>query len=772
VKAQFDRLLAKSCPNLKQIPQAAVLCQHLTDVHNAAQAVLGATGNDQLRAVGLSPAAWSGRLRRVVLFAAALHDLGKANDHFQEAVRRQRSQAQGLRHEWVSYWLLETTCLREWVSTAFEESVDLQIMLWAISGHHPRDDRPTPPRQVEGGGSKLVVLLGHQDYRDALAWIGAEFGLDPPPNLKNASLDLAGPGPENAITTIKKSFLRHKAAWEELDVSQRLFAAACKACLLGADVAGSAVVRGIHTVAQKAEWIGASLEACPDPADLEGLVRARLRGQTERPFQTQVAERQGRVLLVRAGCGMGKTAAAYLRAARRWPGKRVWFCYPTTGTATEGFRGYLFDHEQRRSKHGARLFHSRAATDLEMILHAVGDEDSSDELLRNEALQAWSTPIVSCTVDTVLAVLQNQRRALFAWPALAQSAFVFDEIHAYDQKLFGGLLRFLDALRGVPILLMTASLPAARREAIVACLARSGECLTEVMGPPEIENLPRYHRLDVPDPAEAVREELAKGGKVLWVCNTVIRAMNAAAALAEWKPLLYHSRFRYEDRVARHSELVSAFEVERKEPALGVCTQVAEMSLDLSATMLVMDLAPVPALIQRLGRLNRWAMPPEAGECGPPTRPFLVVEPLDNRGSVLTSPYDPDLYGDWPAVSRRWIVALGDNAISQTHLADAWQTLDTGEAEVPAASPWLDGGPETRVDSTRDASPGITVILDGNDSQDVQAGRKMAAQVAVPMPQPPARLRWREWSRIKGVPVVPASSINYDPKRGASWREN
>lgn len=34
---------------------------------------------------------------------------------------------------------------------------------------------------------------------------------------------------------------------------------------------------------------------------------------------------------------------------------------------------------------------------------------------------------------------------------------------------------------------------------------------------------------------------------------------------------------------------------------------MAEMSLDLSATLLVTDLAPVPALIQRLGRLNRRA---------------------------------------------------------------------------------------------------------------------------------------------------------------------
>jgi len=477
------------------------------------------------------------------------------------------------------------------------------------------------------------------------------------------------------------------------------------------------------------------------------------------------------VVLLRAGCGTGKTLAAYLRAARRWPAKRIYFCYPTTGTATEGFRGYLFDPDVGRSKYGARLFHSRAATDLEMILHAAGDEDRNDEMWRGEALLAWSTPIVSCTVDTVLSLLQNQRRGLFAWPALAKSAFVFDEIHAYDQKLFGVLLRFLEALRGVPVLLMTASLPVTRRQAIADCLARRGEALAEVSGPREIEQMPRYHRMDGVDPFQAVREELRCGGKVLWVCNTVARAMETVAKLADCGPLVYHSRFRYEDRVARHAEVVGAFERERSEPALAVCTQVAEMSLDLSATLLVTELAPVPALIQRLGRLNRWALPSGRGESAPPTQPFIVIEPLDNHGSLATAPYDTGELGDWPAVSRRWLAALAAQGISQADLTNAWQELDTSEAPCPSASPWLEGGPTTRVDATREASPGITVILEGMDSDDVKAGRKTAAQVALPMPPPPRQLNWRQWRRLQGLPVAPASSISYDPKWGASWRE-
>ena len=61
-----------------------------------------------------------------------------------------------------------------------------------------------------------------------------------------------------------------------------------------------------------------------------------------------------------AQTGTGKTAAAYLWAARHADGKKLFFCYPTTGTATEGFLGYV--HE---TKVEAKLIHSRAMVDLE-----------------------------------------------------------------------------------------------------------------------------------------------------------------------------------------------------------------------------------------------------------------------------------------------------------------------------------------------------------------------------------------------------------------------
>ncbi|HEY2910951.1 MAG TPA: CRISPR-associated helicase Cas3', partial [Gemmataceae bacterium] len=361
------------------------------------------------------------------------------------------------------------------------------------------------------------------------------------------------------------------------------------------------------------------------------------------------------------------------------------------------------------------------------------------------------TPIVACTVDTVLGLVQNNRRGIFAWPAFAGAAFVFDEIHAYDDRLFGALLRFLRDLPGLPVLLMTASLPAPRELALRNTLEARGIELKPISGPKELEELPRYHKLHTGDELDEVQRVHAAGGKVLWVCNTVNRVMDAAdrAAARGLKPLIYHSRFKYEHRVQRHKAVIDAFR--GVGPAVAICSQVAEMSLDLSADLLVTDLAPVPALIQRLGRLNRKA------KAGDTTKPFIVVEPDKHL------PYTPNDLD----VAREWLAKLSAESINQFHLADAWeQSAENPPDLVPSA--WLDGGPATTVTELREASPGISVLME-SDLLTVLAAPKQIGRFVLPMPPPPRSLDWRSWKRERGIPVAPTGTVDYDEMRGAKW---
>jgi CRISPR-associated endonuclease/helicase Cas3 len=137
------RLLAKSV-RLGELSDnvPSTLLGHLQSVQAAAEIIVAETRPDQLGAVGLSNDEWLERLRRVVLLSAALHDLGKANHHFQRMVHGYSRQRQGLRHEWVTYWLCQQKPWSNWGPLAAGSEDDWRIVLWAIAGHHPAMRRP------------------------------------------------------------------------------------------------------------------------------------------------------------------------------------------------------------------------------------------------------------------------------------------------------------------------------------------------------------------------------------------------------------------------------------------------------------------------------------------------------------------------------------------------------------------------------------------------------------------------------------------------------
>ncbi len=776
VRMDRCRLWAKRCTDEGDIPDSAYLPGHLCDVHRSAQQVLDATARAQLDAVGLPHALWLERFRRVVTLAAALHDLGKCNDQFQGMLKAGGRQA--LRHEWVTLLIVDDPEWRDWLLPAVGGSVeDWAIVRWCIAGHHPGYDRSVPPELAQGP-VRMRLPLNDDDMKAIIEWLGKAFGLNKPPKPMDRTIDLSV-GADEALNDLYQRYYDDEDGYDNWPSDLRLFVAAAKDCLVAADVAGSALPREVTDETERSRWIAAVLDAgtLPNASAFGNIVQHHLAEKKEDPdredrehFQRGVAQSTTRVTFVKAGCGTGKTVAAYRWAEARCAGRRLYVCYPTTGTATEGFRDYLLDPELAEHVK-TNLEHGRRRVDFRLL---QADEDRNTDIARIESLDLWRIPVMACTVDTVLGVVQNNRRGLFGWPALAQGGFVFDEIHSYDDKLFDALLHFLNAMRSARVLLMTASLPEHRRKAIEQALSERGETLVQIDGPVSLERRPRY-QLREAKADEVVRligQELEGCGQVLRVCNTVGAAIREARALedAGLSPILYHSRFKYFDRdepgkehgrVVQHQRVIDAFKQDG--PALAVCTQVAEMSLDLSATLLVTDLAPVPSLIQRLGRLNRRAKDGDA------TRPFIVTDPLGADGKFSPLPYDADDL----ETARAWIRQLGNGDLSQADLAAAWEKLQDGRADVARyQSAWLDFGPATPVLELREGSPNVTVVLE-QDWAALKAGTKRLAEVALPMPVPPAkrgdkRFEWQA-GEFNGVPVAREDAIVYDPQRGATW---
>lgn len=576
------------------------LVGHTADVVNAVTVLLENIGQGIINQFDLK-CSWEG-FRATARLSAYLHDWGKANDHFQMMVRGKRDireNPQLIRHELAS--MLLAWEYREWLQQC--PNADFRTALVAAGGHHLKlgwDSKTQSPNDELGeirngsGSDRLSLYTGSQYFQGMLKYGVKALGL--PKQLK-LSVKPSREWTVNEIKSKRRLLLEDFIDWQVTDSN---FVSVVKALIIAADSVGSALP---NTDLKISDWIEKQVSVKLAESEVEQVVNQRLNGQEMRPFQVALGESQLRVTLARAGCGTGKTLGAYNWAKRYAVNRKLFFCYPTTGTSTEGFIDYV--HDQVDSV----LLHSRSDVDLAHLM-STGDED--DTATKLESFKTWGTKVSVCTVDTVLGLLQCNRRPIYCFPAIAQAAFVFDEVHCYDNRLFGGLLRFLEVVKA-PVLLMSASFLPWQLEAIQKAV---GESMEIIEGAKELELLPRYrfHLSDNPD-WERVTQELEKTyalpngehicGKVLWVCNQVSTAMTVYkdAKQRGLNAVLYHSRYRYQDRVDHHRAVIAAFKGNK--PVIAIATQVAEMSLDLSATLLVSQIANPAGLIQRLGRLNR-----------------------------------------------------------------------------------------------------------------------------------------------------------------------
>jgi CRISPR-associated endonuclease/helicase Cas3 len=747
VSNELDRygLLAKSLDNGKWRGSAG-LVGHTADVVNSVTTIIDVLGEALIAQFGLKYSFKT--LRSTARLAAYLHDWGKANHHFQQVVRKQRNpleSPQMFRHEVIS--LLLAWQYKEWLEQC--PDADFMTALAAAGGHHLKlggkggkrtDD--LGERRTGTGDDRLYLYLNRKYWRTVLRYGIEQIEL---PRTEQLKIYLKNAPSYWTISDIEER--RNQLLDEFMDWKpDPVFLAVVKALVVAGDTSGSALPSNGKNIER---WIERELAETLTLADIETIVDKR-RGKHElRDFQLKLGATNSRVTLARAGCGTGKTLGAYVWAKKYAVGRKLWFCYPTTGTSTEGFIDYV------HGKVEGVLFHSRSSVDLARISATGEESDNGGELTLDEngkliqsfenetdkkldSFKAWGKKVIVCTVDTVLGLLQCNRRPMYCFPAIAQGAFVFDEVHCYDDALFGALLKFLETVKA-PVLLMSASFLPWQIEAIERAV---GESINIIQGEKEIEIQPRYnfHYLDTPD-WRRVEAELENDGKVLWVCNQVNTAIDVykEAKNRGLNAVLYHSRYKYIDRVEHHRAVVDGFREDRA--IIAIATQVAEMSLDLSATLLVSQIADPAGLIQRLGRLNR-------RYCGhaldaifypdPKVRFPYSQEDLDN-GKALIDTFSCD--------------------VNQSQLA-TWleNSGTTGNPKLDTVL--LDGKWRSYPASLRMGGHNITALLerDKQRSQDL-------ANFTVPLP---ARNISKWEKHKKGYPIAPASEWDYSAELGAT----
>ncbi|MFG2645998.1 CRISPR-associated helicase Cas3' [Streptomyces sp. NPDC048370] len=458
-----------------------------------------------------------------------------------------------------------------------------------------------------------------------------------------------------------------------------------------------------------AAWRGLDLPAPWRPTDPPEGVRelfasrfALPTGATVRPVQAAAVELARSMtapglMVIEAPMGEGKTEAALAVAeifASRSGAGGVFFALPTMATGNAMFPRLLKWLRKLPSLEGQRhsvlLAHSKAALNDEFtdVMKGAGkvaavDLDAEGEVGRPSPglraavaelvahtwlrgrKKAMLSSFVAGTVDQLLFAGLKSKHLALRHLAVAGKVVVIDEAHAYDTYMSAYLDRVLSWLGAyrVPVVILSATLPAARRRGLVEAYAdaRAGDgteresfdavasaggypLLTAVAagGSPVVWRPEasgrgvsvRVERLD-DDPevlVDRLAEELRDGGCALVVRNTVKRVLDMARVLRERfghdDVTVAHARFLDLDRAANDKELLrrfgppgETFDRPRRRHIV-VASQVAEQSLDVDFDLLVTDLCPVDLLLQRMGRLHRH----QRGE-GQADRPERLREP-------------------------------------------------------------------------------------------------------------------------------------------------
>lgn len=695
---------------------------------------------------------------RNAVAAIALHDLGKANDGFQAAVRRQGEQI--IRHEHLSALLLALPPIADWLAAI--PGIDLDLVVSAVLSHH-----------LKAGPGEIGLALGERRFlhfpggdaevQTLFALLAGQLAAPTPSFDIPAWWSLEGEGesiPDHA-ERLERCFARLERSLRRNEPQRRLLRAV-KAAVIAADSAGSGFARECYDIAA---WIAQAFAA---EHRLDGdyigrnVLDPRIRQiETQRGcafdyhgFQDQAATLPARTLMI-APCGAGKTLAAW-----RWiqaqlehaPKGRVIFLYPTRATATEGFRDYVAHAPESE----ASLLTGTAAYELRDMFANPGDSREGVGYLTEARLYAlgyWNKRLFSATVDQFLSFMQQSYKGLCLLPVLADAVVVFDEVHSFDVGLFDAFRKFLHHF-DVPVLAMTASLPAGRKRALEAegLHPFAGAGLADLTANAELE---RYAVAtlagDLAADAE-VRAALAKGERVLWVVNTVDRAQTLAQRLQDLAPICYHSRFTLDDRKRRHGEVIAAFQDNDAGGRLAITTQVCEMSLDLDARLLVSEFAPIPSLIQRMGRCNRHARP--GANIPGRVRLYRPEKP---------APYEADEM----QLAEQFIADIDGQQVSQARLETLLEHYTQGQGrEADRWTAFIDDGPWAvdRSDELRDSEDrSAQAVLDRDIDAYLAALRahQPTDGFIVPVPKRHATFDERLPRHLRNAPAS-----HYDPRLG------
>lgn len=529
---------------------------------------------------------WKQKLVR----CAVLHDLGKIHPAFQRRLDGDRDVA--IRHEILSLWFCD-----QFLDIPLDELI-------AIATHHKGVVHTSEPKRLydyvlrDNLSVHLLSSANLFQIETLKDWLQL-FNTDLPVTEREFSVKLKP-------TTLQ--ILKYDKQKKNLSPEQCLQAAEMRALLIASDYAGSARMENQFPVYKLIKLE----DFQPKNKETGSLISFRT-------FQQKLQSWKGNAVL-HAPTGSGKTEAALNWVwANQIPNARLYYLLPYTASINAMVKRLqiIYGKDQVTALHSKTLDFF-----YEELINEEDNEGKYKEIQERARTQKSLSaelfyPVKVTTPHQILKSTLKGRGWELSLFDFKNALFIVDEFHTYDALLSGLLLASLKLVNqhfNVKFLFMSATIPDFMMQLITEKIFNGNHICIHRPNPEsesDKEILDRKRHLIKCIPNEKIinhfyliESHLKSGQSVLVVVNNVRTSQYFFENIKfSGSKKLLHGGFNKKSRIEIEKQITNENEQER--PQLLVATQAVEVSLDIDYNVAFIENAPIDALIQRFGRVNR-----------------------------------------------------------------------------------------------------------------------------------------------------------------------